>query len=130
MSTEADFAEFRDLMIEDLRSRQRERTAGHTLAKIHDDVRSIGVRVANVEARLERVEAKTASTPPPPHARRKLESVAEINDDDPTAVRAFKSGELANVVQSVRLAALFWKVMTALALVGAAVATIYAAVRK
>lgn len=128
--SDLDFGEFRDLMIEDLRARQRERTAGHTLAKIHDDVRMLGVEFANLKARVERVEAKTASTPPPPHARRKLESIAEINDDDPTAVRAFKREELANVVQSARLAALFWKVITALAIAGAAVATIYSAVRK
>ncbi len=127
--------EVTELLIEFLREEKRERLAGHTIAILHDDMRAMETRIEDVYRTLRRHESRIVSLEsarsvrPPALTPAKLEAIAQPHPDDITAVTNVR-GELREALYSYKFAQTAWKIVTAVAILAAALAAVYSALHK
>ena len=113
-----------DALIHFLRDAEEDKAKGRTLARLFDMLDDHGRRIAALEMRTPSVR------PPPAAARHRLESIAEVSDNDSPTLINFKTGELGPLVDALK----FWSTLKSLAIgvlaAAAAGATVYAAFFK
>ncbi len=119
-------ADVKELLIEYLREAEKDRHAKHTMADLFNLIEPMGRRIDAIETWIVKHDRVPASVPPPRPRHRHLESAVDFSDDDPTGVRNLKM-ELAPIIARNKAMDLVWRVAAALAIVGAAVATMYSA---
>jgi hypothetical protein len=128
-------ADVKELLIDDLRERAKERAEGRTLARLFDELANVRVDLHDINSRADRHSERIAKfevspSGRPPAARHRLDSVAQVRPTDAPAVQSFKVEELAPLVATLRAGRLFWRALGAVVLLLAGVAAIYSAVRE
>jgi hypothetical protein len=109
-----------------LDDRDDDKKAGRTLIHLFDALGDMHATQVQHGERITALEARKFSSGKPP---KPLASIVEPNDDDNTSIRNFKAGPLRDAIRATEFLTNFWKVLVALAVLGAAFATIYSAVK-